>query len=1061
MRNRYRTSIILIGFLTLQLCYTTNLPGPLMPQLPQATLTTDNTEETAELSEKVHFIVNNLISLLNSIISRIDSLSIETEIKRENTDQLLSIQDKLLKIKKNLPSYSNNKEKLIDLLELLSIITQELEKGLEASFSAPLSFTDTQSQKPPTRKPLKVIIDESKKAFSKIFSQLNNTFKNAFKGTEKPATRQKDSNNEQDPIKKLLLKTEEHLLESEKLMQNLGKTWVNTTYGKFTGWWNTPLFHIAPLGNIPVYPGSIAKRVVIYGFNTVLVIYNLNQNFINEMPIPWLRNSLTKIKSLLGKNVTQIEQNSPGTQQPATKDNEFVVLDGNSPVEIGLDHGKLLARNTDGSLKFKNKAPLYEKRDGKDIEIGYTCTLESGVIAGLEIPFDSTKQSIQHAGSLYSFTSGNKTEYITATRAPLTNKRLFEHQTDINIPGTFIPEEKLPKEIYDQKTQKFYNHKKEELKPTKRLVYSPILYDPEGNPVSPTLVYRGAMGIGAALSQKKYPLWESGLGYINKAASSVSFIFDVDLKTAAFTMPIAGWLSSYIYEDMAELKHNIPNIMSWIHGKLSGAEPKLEAHFSVSDKTFDDVIGRNSIKEKLMPYIKFVENPKLAIQAGINVPRGIIFAGEPQTGKTLMAKAFLGELSHAVQKQGGGRLFRMIEVKVNELVHLGLKPYLEYMKQFAPCLVFCDEFELTGAQRDQNRQLLAEFLTALAGFGSSEDIDKMVFFLVATNHPENIDHALQEPGRMGTHIYFEMPTAHEREEFFIHYFEKKKHIPTIDLNISELVRETAACSFGSLQDIASGISRRAEYAKESLSQAHIDRTLDEMVRRIVTDEYDMPQEQRIALAARYGAQAFTSLVLNPNKKFVAATIYKITPDFKDKIAGKNYELLDKNKNYAKQEKKVIDLDSKPSMIYGGFFSYNTHETFGLISNDEKLKLCKIYLAGTVGQEVLGLPYMDFDADMVFAHKYAREIVLNGMKEEWLSEQQRNIKSDQVLELITRCKQEIKVLLEKNKPDYEKIVDLLQKRYIIRTSDIKQCFDLKSFDLTSYFTRPTIEGGEDH
>ena len=96
--------------------------------------------------------------------------------------------------------------------------------------------------------------------------------------------------------------------------------------------------------------------------------------------------------------------------------------------------------------------------------------------------------------------------------------------------------------------------------------------------------------------------------------------------------------------------------------------------------------------------------------------------------------------------------------------------------------------------------------------------------------------------------------------------------------------------------------------------------------------------------------------------------------------------------------------------------------------------------------------MDFDSDMLVAYQYAHEIVFNGAKEEWLSEKQRDAKRDEVWQLIQQSKTEMKALLEANKEDYHKIVELLQRRYIIRTSNIKECFNLTSVDLTSYFTR---------
>lgn len=1056
---------------------------------------------TEELARTISTLVGNLLTHCNISVTRIDNLKIAKNIKKKNTEQLILIQEKLLKIKRTLPSYSNNREKLTGLLQVLEIISKGLAKGLNESFQEVLVFSP---EKKSTRGYRKIIHKATKSSVNKVIKGLANTNRAIKRGTNKllGIFKRKSHKNatSTDPLKMLIEQTQGHIADSEDLIQNLGKTWVNKAYGGFIGWWNTPLFHIAPLGNTPVYPGSIAKRIVIYGTNTVLIMYNLSPEAVKNIPIPWLRDAIINVKKKLGRNVTKFEQMAQSVENQATPDDEFYFIPDLQNASYIPDDFPALKQNEDGSLVIierDKKATINNvttpeptpwnalKSWGHKTVYGYTNPTPStdtktySVVlkkTEAEMTFDSQDTLLQHvqsSGIMYEFKDENKkndkVEYVVKFRKPkfqgnknnsettssqkiLTpeeqkeadikkqiNDYVYYQTTGLNKPYIFIPETSRGFIVENLTPDKIVERK----------VYSTSFVDDYENPVSPAVVYQPLSLNG--VTQQKLILQREGNGVLDKFKSLFSWIVEPDLNTT-FTLPIAAYLASFIYDDCKFLVEQIPNMQNWAHAKLSGSEARLEVEFSTSKITFEDVVGRDYIKEKLMPYIKFVENPKLALQAGITVPRGIIFAGEPQTGKTMMAQAFLGELTQAVKKQGSGRLFRMITVQVHHLVQVGLKPYLAWMKQYAPCVVFCDEFELTGAQRDQNRQLLAEFLTALSGFDTAEDIDKMVFFLVATNHPENIDHALQEPGRMGTHIYFEIPSAQERHSFFMHAFDKA-HIPTQDLDIQELVQETAACSYGKLKEIVGNIITRAEYRKEPVNQSHINVTLDEMVRRIVTDEYDIPQEQRVALAARYGAQAFTSLVLNPHKKFVGATIYKITPNFKDKIVAKNYGLLEKNPNYSTENKKVLqDNEGRPSMIYGGFFSYNIHDNFGLVSHNEKLKLCKIALAGVVGQDVLGLDHIDFDSDMLLAFQYAREIVLNGIKEELLPKVIREEKRTEVYNLIQECKAEVRELLVTNKDSYQKIVDLLQRRYIIRTSDIKECFNITSLQLEAYFSR---------
>jgi cell division protease FtsH len=215
----------------------------------------------------------------------------------------------------------------------------------------------------------------------------------------------------------------------------------------------------------------------------------------------------------------------------------------------------------------------------------------------------------------------------------------------------------------------------------------------------------------------------------------------------------------------------------WLSRRVAGGQMSALGAFGRSSArrvekgetrvTFADVAGIDESKSELTEVVDFLKTPEKYQALGGRIPRGVLLAGMPGTGKTLLARAVAGE--------AGVPFFSVSASEfVEAIVGIGasrVRDLFKQAKESAPAIVFIDELDAIGRSRsagstpfgggnDEREQTLNQILTEMDGFETGD----AVIVLGATNRPEVLDAALLRPGRFDRRVTVPPPDKEGRRK---------------------------------------------------------------------------------------------------------------------------------------------------------------------------------------------------------------------------------------------------------------------------------------------------------
>ncbi|MDQ5890514.1 MAG: cell division protease FtsH [Candidatus Dependentiae bacterium] len=248
--------------------------------------------------------------------------------------------------------------------------------------------------------------------------------------------------------------------------------------------------------------------------------------------------------------------------------------------------------------------------------------------------------------------------------------------------------------------------------------------------------------------------------------------------------------------------------------QIQRPRPEKSIVLKDSDIRFNNIVGQDEAVATLRGVVDQFKNPSRLRLLGGEHKKGILLAGPPGTGKTMLARAIANELGYSFHECSASSF---VEVFVGTGAQR-VRELFNAAHNAAPAVIFIDEIDAAASKRGEGSgggdmeytQTTIELLTQMNKLNHNTN----VLVITATNCIEHVDEAFKAPHRFDV-INIGLPSPKGRADTMRNYLNRLPRVEVSDEAIIKVVEKTRGFSQSQLKSLVNGAVQIAVNDKEA------------------------------------------------------------------------------------------------------------------------------------------------------------------------------------------------------------------------------------------------------